>query len=67
VWRTGCAGDNLEHLGRVIINRLQQERALAIFLVSASTLLSTVLTKVSALGRAAAYTCKSRFSLKHGA
>lgn len=39
----------LEHLGRVIINRLQQERALAIFLVCASTLLSTVLTNDIAL------------------
>ena len=29
----------LEHLGRIIINRLQQERVLAIFLVTASTVL----------------------------
>ncbi len=39
----------LEHLGRTIINRLQQERMLAIFLVSASALLSTVLTNDIAL------------------
>lgn len=39
----------LEHLGRTIINRLQQERLLAIFLVSASALLSTVLTNDIAL------------------
>ena len=39
----------LEHLGRTIINRLQQERVLAIFLVSASALLSTVLTNDIAL------------------
>jgi Na+/H+ antiporter NhaD/arsenite permease-like protein len=43
------ASGYLEHLGRFIINRLQQERALAIFLVSASTLLSTVLTNDIAL------------------
>ncbi|MBA5688662.1 SLC13 family permease [Rugamonas apoptosis] len=43
------ASGYLEHLGRVIINRLRQERALAIFLVSASTLLSTVLTNDIAL------------------
>jgi Na+/H+ antiporter NhaD/arsenite permease-like protein len=39
----------LEHLGRTVINRLQQERVLAIFLVSASALLSTVLTNDIAL------------------
>ncbi|MFC5742940.1 SLC13 family permease [Dyella tabacisoli] len=39
----------LEHLGRTIINRLQQERVLAIFLVSASALLSTMLTNDIAL------------------
>jgi Na+/H+ antiporter NhaD/arsenite permease-like protein len=39
----------VEHLGRTIINRLQQERVLAIFLVSASALLSTVLTNDIAL------------------
>ncbi|HWW05334.1 SLC13 family permease [Collimonas sp.] len=39
----------LEHLGRRIINRLQQERVLAIFLVSASALLSTLLTNDIAL------------------
>jgi len=39
----------LEHLGRLIINRLQQERVLAIFLVTASTVLSTVLTNDIAL------------------
>jgi Na+/H+ antiporter NhaD/arsenite permease-like protein len=43
------ASGYLEHLGRVIINRLQQERALALFLVCASTLLSTVLTNDIAL------------------
>lgn len=43
------ASGYLEHLGRLIINRLQQERVLAIFLVSASTLLSTVLTNDIAL------------------
>lgn len=43
------ASGYLEHLGRIIINRLQQERVLAIFLVSASTLLSTVLTNDIAL------------------
>jgi len=39
----------LEHLGRLVINRLQQERALALFLVTASTVLSTVLTNDIAL------------------
>jgi len=39
----------LEHLGRTVINRLQRERVLAIFLVSASALLSTVLTNDIAL------------------
>ncbi|WP_211461773.1 SLC13 family permease [Collimonas silvisoli] len=39
----------LEHLGRSIINRLQQERVLAVFLVSASALLSTLLTNDIAL------------------
>jgi len=43
------ASGYLEHLGRLIINRLRQERALALFLVSASTLLSTVLTNDIAL------------------
>jgi len=43
------ASGYLEHLGRIIINRLQQERVLAIFLVSASTVLSTVLTNDIAL------------------
>lgn len=43
------ASGYLEHLGRIIINRLQQERVLAIFLVSASALLSTVLTNDIAL------------------
>ncbi len=43
------ASGYLEHLGRLIINRLQQERVLAIFLVSASTVLSTVLTNDIAL------------------
>lgn len=43
------ASGYLEHLGRVIINRLRQERALALFLVCASTLLSTVLTNDIAL------------------
>ncbi|MBA5607763.1 anion transporter [Duganella sp. FT3S] len=43
------ASGYLEHLGRVIINRLRQERALALFLVTASTVLSTVLTNDIAL------------------
>jgi Na+/H+ antiporter NhaD/arsenite permease-like protein len=43
------ASGYLEHLGRIIINRLQQERVLAIFLVSASALLSTILTNDIAL------------------
>lgn len=43
------ASGYLEHLGRFMINRLRQERALAIFLVAASALLSTVLTNDIAL------------------
>ncbi|HJV00621.1 MAG TPA: SLC13 family permease [Burkholderiaceae bacterium] len=43
------ASGYLEHLGRVIINKLRQERALALFLVTASTVLSTVLTNDIAL------------------
>ncbi|WP_197467125.1 SLC13 family permease [Collimonas arenae] len=43
------ASGYLEHLGRAIINRLHNERALAIFLVSAAALLSTVLTNDIAL------------------
>ncbi|WP_395822908.1 SLC13 family permease [Collimonas sp.] len=43
------ASGYLEHLGRAIINRLHHVRALAIFLVSASALLSTVLTNDIAL------------------
>jgi Na+/H+ antiporter NhaD/arsenite permease-like protein len=39
----------LSHLGRLIINRLPNERALALFLVSMSALLSTVLTNDVAL------------------
>jgi len=39
----------LDHLGRAIINRLGQQRALALFLVTASALLSTVLTNDIAL------------------
>ncbi|WP_081992786.1 SLC13 family permease [Collimonas arenae] len=39
----------LEHLGRMIINHLGQQRALALFLVSASALLSTILTNDIAL------------------
>lgn len=43
------ASGYLEHLGRLIINRLRQEQALALFLVTASTVLSTVLTNDIAL------------------
>ena len=43
------ASGYLEHLGRLIINRLRQERVLAVFLVAASTVLSTVLTNDIAL------------------
>lgn len=43
------ASGYLEHLGRIIINRLRQERVLALFLVTASTVLSTVLTNDIAL------------------
>jgi len=43
------ASGYLEHLGRLIINRLQKERVLALFLVSASALLSTVITNDIAL------------------
>lgn len=39
----------LDHIGRAIINRLGQQRALALFLVTASALLSTVLTNDIAL------------------
>lgn len=39
----------LDHLGRHIINRLRHERPLALFLVSAAALLSTVLTNDIAL------------------
>ncbi|MEO6918467.1 MAG: SLC13 family permease [Collimonas sp.] len=39
----------LEHLGRMIINHLGRQRALALFLVSASALLSTILTNDIAL------------------
>ncbi|MFJ2986412.1 SLC13 family permease [Collimonas sp. NPDC087041] len=43
------ASGYLEHLGRAIINRLRNERALAFFLVSAAALLSTFLTNDIAL------------------
>ncbi|MGB7194714.1 MAG: SLC13 family permease [Collimonas pratensis] len=39
----------LDHIGRMVINRLGQQRALALFLVTASALLSTVLTNDIAL------------------
>jgi Na+/H+ antiporter NhaD/arsenite permease-like protein len=39
----------LDHIGRAIINRLGQQRALALFLVTASALLSTILTNDIAL------------------
>lgn len=39
----------LDHLGRIIINRLSHERALSLFLVASSAALSTVLTNDIAL------------------